>query len=322
MREARVRNRFLLIAVCAVIIAGAGCDDDCVDCPGTPAPDMDNVWPHADGNAWIYDLEVKGFDGDPSEVVEPGGPLPPLPSMEELHAALDQEIAFPARGQSAGLYRMAFDGDITTDSGVTAQHLTEELFLPDEGGIMKARAGDRLLRRILAVRPDLRAKLPDKDLGDHLDVPLLLGGYAFEATAEGLYSYGDLGTNHSWTYLEGALHEGSEFSIQLLPALGDDLFLYGRIWSVGDQTVGGVTYANCVECFYLADLGVTEVVDENGLPLGLIRLYTYGSVFYAPEVGPVYCHEKSHTTALGFPAGEAVIVEYEAVLGGAIRTDG
>ena len=307
----------LFLAAGAVVLTA--CNDDSVVGPENPAPTMDNIWPHADGNAWIYDLAVRSFAGDPDAVFPADGSMPPLPTMEELHAAMDQDIVFEARGQSDGLYRMAFEGDITTESGVTAQHLTEELFLPVEGLRRVSSHEDRLLGRILAARPDLRGRVACKDIGDELKAPILLGGYAFEATADGIYSYGDVDQDHSWTYLEGDLTVGSEFSIQLLSAFTDDLFLYGRIWNVGDYTVGGMTYANCVECFYLVDLGVTPVVDEFGMPLGNIRAYIFGSVYFAPDIGPVYCHEKSHTVMMGFPAGEAVIMEYEAALTGGLQ---
>ncbi len=297
-----IRN-LLTSSLLILLLAAAGCsDDDCATCPGDDSADLEptiaNVWPNADGNVWIYDNATAAFEGDPDEQSDPDDPLPELPSMETLHARLVEPVPFAPLGSSDGLYRMAFDGDVTTHSDVTAQNLTEELFNPAAGMRLLPNREERLRELILTLRPDLRPKGEpkprDKAAGDELEVPLLMGGYAFDATEAGLYSYGDISTNHSWIYLESDLSVGHEFTMQLVPELADDIFLYGRIWSVGELAIGERTYENCVECFYLIDMGVQVATDENGVVLYWGRAYLYGSVYYSPGVGPIRCHQRAH----------------------------
>lgn len=288
----------LALLLAPVVLPTAGCDDtDCPQCPPvdppTPDPTIANVWPHADGDTWIHDLQVRGYEGDPAEVLDPEEPVPPLPDLETLYARLQAPVTRPPLGASAGLYRLSFDGEVTTDAGVTAQHLREELF--DASWVKRPLAPhpDRLRARILAARPDLRARRPaaGKELGDELQAPLLMGGYAFAAAADGLYGYGDLNDDYSWVYLESDLTVGHEFSMQLVPDLADDVWLHGRIWSVGDLTIGGRTHEKCVECFYAIDLGVVEATDEGGQVIGRWRPLILGVVHYAPTLGPVACEQ-------------------------------
>ena len=49
----------ILAASLVLLIAGCFDDEDCPDCPdvpAAPAPSMANIWPHADGAGWLYDL--------------------------------------------------------------------------------------------------------------------------------------------------------------------------------------------------------------------------------------------------------------------------
>lgn len=314
---------FVLILL--IVLAGCSDDTDCPNCPDDGDPieveaSIQNVWPNADGNVWIHDLAVRGFEGDPDDVIDPDDPVPDLPSMETLHARLAEPVPFEPLGDSEGLYRMSFDGDVVTESDVTAQNFREELFTPEYTRRVISSHDQRLRELVLSVRPDLRLDQPpkprDKDIGDQLDPPILMGGYAFEANDDGIYGYGDLNTDYSWLYLESDLSVGHEFSIQLVPDLVDDIFLDGRIWSIGDLEVNGRTYESCVECFYVIDFGITIATDEEGNVLFSARSYLFGSVHYAPGFGPVLCHQRIQPVGGALQGEGPGILDYLATISG------
>lgn len=314
-----------LFLPCLFLAILAGCnDDECVECPGPtadPEPTMANLWPHADGTSWIYDIDYREYDGPPLL-----DPAPPLPSIQELHDALNAPAEGDLLEEDEGLYRLQFDGNRTTESGVVAQNLVGTLY--NETGPAAARtagAADgerRLLRLIARARPDLRPRILDR-LGETANVlknldgatpPYFLGGYAFACEDSGYYGYGDLNTDHSWVYLEGDLTVGSQFSIQLIPDLVDDIVLYGQIWAIGDRVIGGVTWPNVLECMYVIDMGLMESTDENGEVIGEFRPYICCTTLYAPGFGPIASRERQvlgTDEILGEPGG---VMEYECVL--------
>ena len=278
----------ILVAMTALLFLLPACndDDECPTCPdtGTPAPTMANIWPHADGTAWTFD-GVYRESTVPTPVKDYGTEIPP---MDDLHAALGEPLPGVVTMEEDGLYRFAFDGETTTLSGATGQKVVETMFAaPPEDG------PDPLLALIARARPDLRPALAarygigTKDFSEVPGSPYFLGGYCFSAEEEGYFGYGDVDQNHSWVYLEGDLSVGSEFSLQLVPALTDGVWLYGRVWSLGDRTVNGIDYENVLEVMYVIDLGESMVTDEQGNLLGTSHPYMYGNSFFVPEVGPV-----------------------------------
>jgi len=312
---------------CLLLVVLVGCnDDDCANCPGDtadPEPTLANLWPHADGASWIYDLDYNVYDGPPVT-----GPALPLPSMQDLHDALEAPVDGELITEDQGLYRLRFAGNVTTRSGVVAQNLTETFY--DEAaksGAETAGVADgerRLMRLIARARPDLRPRLLDR-LGetanalkslDGVDPLYFLGAYAFSHEDDGYYGYGDLSTHHSWVYLEGSLDVGSQFSLQLIPDLVDDIWLYGQVWSIGDRTINGVTWPNVLECMYAIDLGLVEVTDENGSVIGEFRSHIYGATLFAPEFGPIACQERRALApdSILEPSGGARITDYTCVL--------
>ncbi len=287
----------IVLLSCFLLLAVTACnDDDSPTCPGQDLrPAMANIWPHADGNIWFFE---GGYSEFPPPETGGTGRLDdlPLPSMADLHADLQHPVAGEPDLAVNCLYRLSLDGEITTDTGVSAQHLAGRFYFPQPGGGDTVRGpesgGDPLLRLIARVRPDLReaalARMSPgarKDIS--IDLPLSLGDYAFAYEDSGYFGYGDLDTGHSWVYLAGSLEAGTEFSHQLVPSIADDVWLHGRVWSRGDLTVGGRLYRNAVEVMYVVDLGESDVVDENGDPIGVFRSYIYGTVHYVPGVGPV-----------------------------------
>jgi len=294
-------KRFLFILLATSLLSGCS-DDDCPSCPQSPdpaAPALDNIWPHADGERWTYDLQYAVHEGlAPSE--EP----PPLPTMAALHAALRQPVTPPQQSLDTGLYRLEFAGEITSETGITGQDLVETVYAPIAGETVLRSAARRheesFLALVARLRPDLRATIAerwgvrpgvaDKSLAD-MGTLFFLGAYVFAAEDTGYYGYGDVSTDHTWAYLEGDLTPGSSWSLELLGG-GSDLWLHGRIWSVGEQEIGGRVHTNAVEVMYLVDLGVQQEVDEQGNILGRARSYMYGTTLFVPDVGPVACVER------------------------------
>jgi len=293
-------KRLALLCLLPLLLVGCN-DEDCPDCPDpAPMPTMSNLWPHADGTGWIYDLDYEMYPAPPATdpVVQP------MPSMAELHDALATVPAGDPIMDRQGLYRLRFEGEVTTESGVTAQNLVGTIYDPDEPSLtLTSGAADgerRLLRLIAAARPDLRGRILDK-LGETesalKDVArfsnfYFLNGYAFAFEDSGYYGYGDLNPRHSWVYLEGDLDVGSEFSMQLVPELMDDIWLYGQVWSIADRVVAGIAWQNVLECMYAIDLGVAVATDENGEPIGEYRSFIYGATLYAPGTGPIASRER------------------------------
>ena len=307
-------RRILILAAMAVLLVfvpACNDDDDCPTCPGaTPAPTLANVWPHADGTAWTFEGTARrSEDPIPTKAAE-------VPTMEELHAELAQPLPGIMTHEYAGLYRLEFDGMVTTESGATGQKVVETMFVeaPEEGP-------DPLLVLVARARPDLRPAiaarygLGAKEFEFVPDSPYLLGGYCFSAEDEGYYGYGDVDRNHSWVYLEGSVAVGTEFSLQLVPALTDDVWLYGKVWSLGDRTVNGVAYENVLEVMYVIDMGEAQLTDESGTVLGTTHPYMYGHNFFVPELGPVAGVERRVfpplTPVEKMPGGEY----YEFVMG-------
>lgn len=308
----------LLICACfllPVVLAGCWGDDDD---SGDP-PDLASAWPHADGSEWTYSYDARLYDtsDDP-----PGAGLP---SMEALYRRLREPVSGTVMGDTSVVFVLGLDGQVTTESGVTAQQVTED-FLPRD--MRSKRSGapsvdartERLLRLAAASRPWLWETIAerfgpaavDKDF-EGMNSPTFLGGYAFAYEDSGYYGYGDLYRDHSWVYLEGPLRAGREFSLQLLTGLADDIWLHGRIWSVGTRWIAGQRYAKIVECLYVVDLGEQSMVDEEGEPAGTMRSFIYGTVWYAPEIGPVGCRERSQAlvrTAYD-PEGTGQIITWE-----------
>jgi len=295
-------KRIALICVLAFALAGCSDDDDCPECPGPPEPPeptLGNIWPHADGTSWIYDLEYGHYAGLAIDDEEP-----PLPSMEDLHAALQEPVDTEELSLDLGLYRLRFDGEVTTESGAVGQDLVETFYGEVD---LTLRAADdarsveqRFLRTLARVRPDLRPAIQAR-LGGEMagtkdlaaaTAPFFLGAYAFAYEDSGYYGYGDLNTEHAWTYLEGDLSVGSEFALQLVSDLTDDVWLYGRIWSIEDREIAGVTWSHALESMYVVDLGVQIVTDDEGNQIGYFRSYMYGTTIFVPDVGPVACHER------------------------------
>lgn len=256
-------------ASCALLALAACSDDD----GSRPAPTLAEIWPHADGSAWTY--EVTWTVADDSTLVLPTE----LPTLESLHADLARPAPGAVTADGSLFYTFALDGSTTTTGGLPAQVI------------------------VGAVEP----VPPDTTLGPGtiaLYSPLLLGGsgtaFAFQDSA--YYRYNATAAGPSWVYLAGSLVPGSTFSYAWTSSfLGRQL--EARIWRVGPRTIGGVLYRDVVECLYLYDLGETD--DYHG---GTYRQFFGARMWFAPGVGPVAWQERSIFAARTAYAGSETFV--------------
>jgi hypothetical protein len=221
---------------------------------------------------------------------------------------------------------MQFDGVTTTAYGVTAQHLTDEVFTETAQGLEQCadKLGTPILRRLSAIRPDLwnrirRSKDPISGSGSTSDpsgrigisthdesvwhgvrgsraqvqsMPYLLHGGAWEKTAEWIGLYNDLGARLAWKFLAEDITVGSEFSYQLIPDFSDDTFLHGRVYRQTSVETEIGTFEKALDCLYILDFGISTVTDLQGEVVGYMRSFDYGRVIYAPTIGPVYSYER------------------------------
>lgn len=316
---------YALLSVCIFVHCSEdGCGPG--ECP--PSASLDNIWPNDDGREWQFALVQLWWEtqGLCETLYDNPDDVPPIPSLDEVEDML-REHALPEDFESAdGTYYMWFDGDSTTMSGVTAQALRDSIALAGGAAAVRAPSGTRhaFLLRLAVARPELVtiimnapavASSLDPELLKLLDdlvqpgncwdcvggrleeqivtSPVLIHGGAWEKTDEYIGTYGDIDTVLAYKFLEADLSAGHEFTHQIAPSLTDDVFLHCRILPRTIVRVDGRPYPNAVECLYVIDYGITTLweIPGGGDPK-YCRLYDYGTVTYAPAVGPVYTYER------------------------------
>jgi hypothetical protein len=231
---------------------------------------IERLWPNTDGLSWDYLQHYESYGINPQTV--------------------DNQV------------RMFFDGTTVAAGGIQAQYLGQVLIDgPLQAGagdlaLAASRIPDPLLRNIWVARPDLRYRIeravsenPCPEFHPPGAIAVLLGGeFAWRRTADEVAAWRcNLDATRSWQWLASNLTIGSEFTLQLLPDLADDLFLHGTVAAIEPATVPAGTFADCVRVNYLIDYGYAECRDDQGNPLGTFRSETRGYVRYAPDVGPV-----------------------------------
>jgi hypothetical protein len=227
----------------------------------------------------------------------------PTLTLDQAAALLGNQPIGAGAIVSQHLYTLRFDGMITTLSGAVGQHLVEQLepdTIPTPAPTpLRATPNGRFLAQLASARPDLlrrstilRAAKQSASDASTISGPVLLSGYAWARTSEWIGSYGDLDLLVSWKYLVATLTPGHEFSLQLVPSLATDVFLHARMLPLETVVTESGTYPNARVCLYLVDFGLSEATDPDGNLLGYFRTYTYGSIAYASDVGPIYSYER------------------------------
>ena len=282
----------LFLGIAAILVVVAGCDDDsdCVNCPPrgvgpTPNPTLENIWPNDNGMRWVYDHTAAHWNADVTYYpTEDAVPMHSLPHWYEVFEYLETNVPPQATQTTTGTMTLQFDGLTTTQSGVTAQNLVAEV-------VTNPRPG-----RVAPDRDWRRDRSPLVNEG-----PLVLHGGAWVKSASGIVTYGDIGQEPTWKFLESDLSVGSTFTLQLVPQFKDDAFLHGVVFrQVNVETEVG-TFQKALDCLYIIDWGITRVIDLQGQTVGYLRVIDLGRVIYAPRVGPVYCYERG-----GIQLGESL----------------
>lgn len=219
-------------------------------------PTLDSLWPSADGLRFTYDYTYREY-------------------------LLNESVAGPAWLQ--------FGGFVLTPGGQAQVLLGGQPPLPG-----KAKAPyPGILGQVWRVRPDLRTKITalygegTKDESDYWCASFLNTGL-FLKSADAIRMWQEYWNQTTWTYLQGDIVPGASFVVQLLPELGEDIYLHGTVEDVtADITTGAGTFRNAVQVAYYLDYGVQEMRDEDGNPQGKMRSEMRGFVFYVPDLGPV-----------------------------------
>ena len=277
------------------------------------------IWPHEDGRGWAYRLTTRDW-GFSIPFVYSSPELAPVLSLDQAASLLANRPEDGGAEILTGIYRLRFDGSITTLSGVTAQYLRELVEAPGAAGAAltaasAARAlpssvaggpGAGFMRALFRARPDIAKRLgasvapqiQSQPAGLPFQ-PALLHGYAWEQSSQWIGTYGDLNRQIAWIYLTPNLHPGAEFTLQLVPDLANDVFLHARVLGRKEILTEAGTFHRALEVLYLVDFGLSQVTDVDGNTIGYIRPYLFGTVSYAVGVGPVSSYER-----FVFSAGE------------------
>ena len=74
--------------------------------------------------------------------------------------------------------------------------------------------------------------------------------------------------------------------------LAADVYLHARILPRRMVTTPAGSFAGAVECLYEVDYGLGAEVDISGNIVGFSRYFSYGTVAYARDVGPVASYDR------------------------------
>jgi len=252
------------LATIAILSLPAGCSDDNSTQPSRQ-PALDRMWPNEDGRYWSFDLTQRWWGVEvPYTLSATPIALPAMRQLAQLAAARETP---DGTTMTTGTLRLEFDGTLTIYPGVTGQNLVETITFDE---------------RPLRTAPD--------QINDFEVLSLALHGGVWEKSADRITGYGDAGRMYlPWTYLESELTTGHEF-VQPLGNTGATL----RARVLGPslvETPAGI-YTQAIEVFYVIDFGVSSETDGPGNLLGYMHPLSYGSIHYAPGVGPVASYER------------------------------
>jgi hypothetical protein len=301
----KTAGRYLSALALSLLLLYGGCSDDsceCPVCPGMPSPTLDNLWPNEDGNTWSYDWVLRVWDTDPFVFYEDSGDVPAVPDFDFVEELLGDESVGADADTGFGIFRLEFDGTDSTSSGAPGQNLLEKVFYEMDFDIIMVSFEEVFLSRLAKARPDLQSIVAahitkeesyanrTSQAVEIANLPTLLHGGIWEKVDEYIGTYGDLDTDLAWKFLESDISTGHEFSFQLVPSIASDVFLHCKVLGQGTVETSYGTYKKAVECLYIIDYGLSSTETIDGTRYW--RVYEYGTITYAPTVGPVLSYER------------------------------
>lgn len=287
--ESAVRRYPGILIVLLLLCSIAACDDDdcttCAEDPPAPEPTLENVWPNEDGRGWTYDFFHREW---------PDTTTPPLAGLTIDDADSMLAVVAPAGTPTdAHIWRNVFEGMETTESGAVGQNLRGYYYRDVEGGVRRWVPADRpsLAERLVLPRYATIEEFAARRICC-VGALLIEGGPAFVKTEELIGSYGDLDQRLSWKWLEADLGPGSGFTLQLVPALADNVFLHAEIREVRDLSTPYGEFENALSVNYMIEHGQEYLLGPDDTRIGPFQSWTFGRMEFVPEVGPVYCLER------------------------------
>lgn len=287
-------NRTISLAILILLtLALAACDEECSDdclcptCDTPPEATLANVWPNEDGRQWtfdfVYETSMEGIAAFADSF-----------TIDDVDSLLALPMPLETETEYEDLWRLRFDGMVTTETGSVGQNLRAFLFENSAGSRREVPSPftsrtQTLLERTRPFTADGLARRVQSVGG------LMLGGdAAYVKTDELIGAYADVGEAGDilWKYLEANLEVGHEFRFPLLNGSQPGLWLDVRIRDVRDFELRSKVYSNTVVADYFIHYGLLEEVDVFGETTDRARVHTVGRIAYTPDVGPVYNVER------------------------------
>jgi len=241
-----------------------------------------------------------GTTGTPDHEIAAETPIPVVPgSFEENVPGFESSDDFRAT--------LTFEGTSTV-GGRTVQNLIGRV----DGGVVAKVPGrpaglGPLETRLWHTRPDLRPALVTRstkavDFWPFSFLHPADGNIGFLKTESEIGDWRDEIAGRSWLYVADPTDVGPNFTLQLVPDLVDDVFLYGTVAEADVAvTVGSWTFDHAWVLEYTIDHGEAMITDEGGNVLGTQRWESTGSVTFVSGAGPVAMDEQLVVAELDCP---------------------
>jgi hypothetical protein len=232
-----------------------------------PQVEMIALWPNDDGLSWEYLQTYETAPWAGGEMVE------------------NQAI-------------FTFNGEGVVPGGIEVQNLDVEV-IGAGGPVGFGPSGDSIVRGAWLARPGLRGAIGSLfHSGAGAGQPpgffqTFLHEAAYRKTDEEIADWDrNVEETRAWLWLVSDLTIGSEFQLQLVPHISDDVWLYGTMAAWEDVKVPAGVFEGCLRVDYRVDWGESICTDEMGNPTGAFTAETVGFVHYAPDVGPIQSYEE------------------------------
>lgn len=136
-------------------------------------------------------------------------------------------------------------------------------------------------------------------VSDLLPIP----GYLRHAPTR-LGLWGPTAGSWTWVFMDGDPVVGHDFFVQLYPEFAPDIYLSGVVTVVGGSvaTAAG-SFDDVVVLDYEYDFGEQEIYDNSSTKIGSYHPTTYGSIWWAPGLGPVRVVEEHEWREVNCPGG-------------------